>query len=64
MWKLLIIVFLMDDAGQSVPVEGEHPQTFASAQECYEAAADFYLDSSERVVGVSTLCARELGREA
>ena len=64
MWKLLVLVFVLDDAGQVAPVRGEHPQLFASAQDCYEAAAELYQDAGDRVHGISILCAKEPERQA
>lgn len=64
MWKLFVIVFFMNDAGQVAPMRGEHPHTFATAAECYDAAADLYQDDDARIQGVSILCAREQEREA
>jgi hypothetical protein len=64
MWKLFVIVFFMNDAGQVAPMRGEHPQTFASAAECYAAAAELYQDTDERIQGLSILCSRQQEREA
>jgi hypothetical protein len=64
MWKLLIMVFIMNDAGQVEQVSGEHQLTFSSAQDCYEAAADLYRDTHDAVQGISIMCVKEQERQA
>jgi hypothetical protein len=54
----------MNDAGQIAAVDREHPQLFASAQDCYEVAGELYQAPHDAVVGISVLCSKQPEREA
>ena len=65
MWKLLIIVVVLNESGQPEQVQGEHRLTFATAAECYEAARELYESAPENAVSVGHACIKDMqGRDA
>ena len=65
MWKLLIMVIVLNESGQPEQIQAEHRLTFATAAECYEAARDLYEQAPDAVVSVGHVCVKDAqGRRA
>lgn len=65
MWKLLVMVVLLNESGQPERFEGEHRARFTTAAECYEAARELYDNAPDNAVSVGAACIRDgQGRDA
>jgi hypothetical protein len=65
MWKLLVMIIVLNESGQPEQIQGEHRLTFATAAECYEAARELYESAPESAVSVGHACIKDTqGRDA
>jgi hypothetical protein len=65
MWKLLIMIIVLNESGQTEQIQAEHRLTFATAAECYEAARDLYEQAPDVAVSVGHVCVKDAqGRRA
>ena len=65
MWKLLVMVVLLNESGQPERFEGEHRARFTTATECYEAARELYDNAPDNAVSVGHVCVKDAqGRRA